>query len=154
MKAPRERETSIKELQQPNEKQNIPTMGIKILPITSGDIPQLTPVTEAAFRDDPFHSSGFPDDMTPAQYSEYQAWRTVLLTRRLAQSNARYFKAVDEESQRIVGFAGWHAPTEELASERWPGAPDWLVGMKENAELFRSMREKVLGSRKDVWCLF
>ena len=53
-----------------------------------------------------------------------------------------------------MGFAGWHAPTEEAASERWPGAPDWLVGMKENAELFRVMREKVLGTRKDVWCLF
>lgn len=81
-------------------------MSFRIERCTPDDGPQLTRIGHAAFKDDLLNKSGLPENITEEQDLDYLAWREQSYAERFAGPNRHYYKAVEEGSGDVVGFAG------------------------------------------------
>ena len=130
-------------------------MAIKILPATPDDAPELIDVGVKAFANDPLSQAAFNiSTAPPEQVEEYKQWRVGLSRLRMAGVGKHYFKAVDEESGTIVGYAGLNGPDVKQVPHSAVERPSFYkVEVEEELQSkMKSTREKCIGGREDLWC--
>lgn len=130
---------------------------ITISPATPTDVPTLSLVAQAAFKNDKLSQAGLAPNMTPSQHAEYNTWRNNLTMKKMSSENKHYFKAVSSDTGELVGIIGMNGPTKAAAEEeedRYPNMPDFLDKKFYDslAEGFKSAKQRVMGSRRDYWC--
>ncbi|KAK2788988.1 hypothetical protein FQN53_002804 [Emmonsiellopsis sp. PD_33] len=132
-------------------------MGLIVLPVTIPDLTSVYDAYFAAFRGDVILDVLYPDGITDEfrklhTPATLQWWHTVTMQHTL--------KCVDTETGEIVGMAVWEVFWRERTDEeRKKPAIEWLQGkQRERADGFFERlwekREKYLGSRRHVYCMF
>lgn len=131
---------------------------ISIHPATPLDAANMVDLDLAAFADNPFVQKTFHvAAASPAQLAEFRTWRTSILEHRMTGPGKRYYKAVDEETGDMVGYAGFYAPEGFDLESNWTSAvamPAFIdvAGQREFREKSKAAKERWVGGRKDVWC--
>lgn len=130
---------------------------IKILPATGEDAPDLLEVGIKAFAHDLLSNSTFDlQAATPEQAEEYREWRNGLSRLRMSGPGRHYFKALDEASGKIVGYAGIFGPNVERPPHTAVPRPSFLNTEVDDElmEKLKVTREECLHGREDLWCKF
>lgn len=130
-------------------------MTIAILPVTSEDVPEMIDVGMKAFAKDPLAQAAFNTaTATPDQIEEYKQWRVDLARLRIAGPGKHYFKAVDEETGAIVGYAGLNGPDVKRLGHNAIPSPNFY-DLQIDEELRSKMqltRDACISGREDLWC--
>jgi hypothetical protein len=130
-------------------------MAINILPASADDAAEMIHVGMKAFANDLLSKSTFDiASATREEAEEYTQWRIGLAKLRMSGPNKHYFKAQDEATGAIVGYAGLNGPGAEPLPHSIIPRPK-CINTDVDDELtakMKSTREKCLGDRKDVWC--
>jgi hypothetical protein len=130
-------------------------MAIKILPATPDDAPELIDVGMKAFANDPLAQATFNvSTAPPEQVEEYKQWRVGLSRLRMTGTGRHYFKAVDEDSGAIVGYAGLNGPDVERVPHSAVERPSFYnIEVEEELQAkMKSTREQCISGREDLWC--
>lgn len=129
-------------------------MEINILPAGPEDAAEMISVGMKAFANDVLAKSTFDvQSGTPEEVEEYTQWRVSLARLRMSGQGKHYFKARDEATGAIVGYAGLNGPGAEILPHTAVPRPKFLNSDVDD-ELMQKMnstRERFLGDRKDVW---
>ena len=130
-------------------------MAIKIVPASIDDAAEMIDVGMKAFANDQLAKATFDvQSATSEEVEEYKRWRIGLSKLRMSGANNHYFKAVDEETGVLVGYAGLNGPDTEPVSHSAIPRPKGLNSDVDDefSEKQKSTRETYLGDRKDFWC--
>lgn len=129
-------------------------MGIIILPATADDAAEMVRVGMKAFANDLLNQKMFNlGSASPEEIEEYRQWRTSVARLRMSGPGKYYFKAVDETSGAIRGYAALNSPGAESVPHDALSRPKF-VDTKADDDLMEKMkatRDEFLGDRKDVW---
>lgn len=130
-------------------------MAINILPAGPDDAAEMISVGMKAFANDLLAKSTFDvQSGTPEEVEEYKQWRVSLARLRMGGQGKHYFKAQDEATGGIVGYAGLNGPGAEILDHSAVPRPTFLKSDVDDElmEKMKTTRERCLGDRKDVWC--
>ncbi|TKA77870.1 hypothetical protein B0A49_01848 [Cryomyces minteri] len=132
-------------------------MTFTLSPASKPDAEALVECGASAFRDDKLDNITFPTHLKDSQNpNESHAWRAARTIDRMSGAGAHFLKVVDDDNGKAVGFAGWYAPgsgKERVGDEpQYPKSMDVEVH-KEYVTKIQEMRKKILGERKDYWCV-
>lgn len=91
---------------------------------------------------------------TPEQLEEYKKWRSELFKARMSRAGKLFVKAVDDSTNAFVGYVGMFAPhTEPPAPSSIPRPAHLNPEISTELEVkMKSVKEKHVGERDDVWC--
>ena len=129
-------------------------MAINILPASPNDAAEMINVGMKAFANDLMAKSTFDvQSGSPEEVEEYRQWRVSLARLRMSGQGKHYFKAQDEATGEIVGYAGVNGPGAEILPHTAVTRPKFLNSHVDNElmEKMNATRERCLGDRKDVW---
>ena len=132
-------------------------MAISILPATLEDADEMIEVSMAAFAKDRLSiAHNRLDRASPDQLAVWRRWRYVMMKVRMDGEGKYWFKAVDDTTGSIVGYAGLYAPGAAPVAATMASLPLPIFMNQEIEEDLRAMQKsakaKHLDDRDDVWC--
>ncbi|KAF2149181.1 acyl-CoA N-acyltransferase [Myriangium duriaei CBS 260.36] len=128
-------------------------MAVQILPVAFDDSAEMMPVGMAAFANDELEKASYPTvSMNQSELDSHLQWRTERLRARISGIGKHWFKAIDSESGKIIGFSGIYDPR----ADRTPSSNPLEEGATKNPspspqEQINERQKKILGDRKDIW---
>ena len=100
-------------------------------------------------------------NLTPEQVEEHVLWRIKRNERRIGSPSSHWFKAIDSETGKAVGYTGIQEPETESGKAAGADTNDTGMPAMMDRELYaqigettKGLKEKCLGERKDFWCKF
>lgn len=134
-------------------------MSVSILPCTIDDADAMITCGEQAFANDVLIKAIFnPDTATREEIRLHHDYRTAVARKRLTGAGKYYFKAVDDTTGSLVGFVGMFDPQVDVDSQSQIDVErPKCLNDEFDAKFRKALREaeaKVIGDRKDVWCMW
>ncbi|KAK3703134.1 hypothetical protein LTR37_014611 [Vermiconidia calcicola] len=136
-------------------------MSITILPAKFEDAYDLAACNVDTFQSDPLYQDmfGLSDTATPEEQEGNIEFRKGLFEASLRKPHAHIFKAADDSTNLLVGYAGFVEPENRHEAEETElelgNVPQNLnrQRLKEIGARIKDAQKKGLGDRKDYWCL-
>lgn len=137
-------------------------MSITILPAKFEDAYDLAACNVDTFQSDPLYQDmfGLSDTATPEEQEGNIEFRKGLFEASLRKPHAHIFKAADDSTNLLVGYAGFVEPENRHEAEETElelgNVPQNLnrQRLKEIGARIKDAQKKGLGDRKDYWCMF
>jgi hypothetical protein len=128
---------------------------ISIVPCRIEDAEEMEPVGTAAFATDPVNQAIF--DVTTANeddLADYRAWRMQLNRERMKGDGKYYFKAIDDDTGKIIGYIGIFDASVDIASQAQFPRPACInvEAEKRIKEQLHEAEEKWMNSQERMWC--
>lgn len=131
---------------------------IELVSAGGTDADVLTRLGTRAFADDLLNERiNNTVNLTTEQVEEHILWRIKRNERRIGAPSSYWFKAIDTETGKPVGYTGIQAP--EPGKEKGADTNDSGMPAMMDRELYAQLGEKTkmlkehcLGDREDFWC--